>query len=145
MKSFTSILILCSFLVSSLFGQDGQKEERIRALRIAFITEELQLTSAEAEKFWPIYNEYEAERKKIRQEYRKEKRDKEMSDVEAEEMVDASFALQEKQLQLKRNYYDKMKTAISTQKLVLLERAEKKFREKIINEIKRRKQERGGK
>jgi Skp family chaperone for outer membrane proteins len=145
MKSITSILILCSFLVSSLFAQDGQKEERIKALRVAFITEELQLTSAEAEKFWPIYNEYEAERKKIRQEYRKEKKDNQMSDVEAEEMVDASFALQEKQLQLKRNYYDKLKTAIPAQKLVLLERAEKKFREKIINEIKRRKQERGGK
>ena len=35
------------------------EEEKIKALKIAFITEELNLTSNEAEKFWPVYNKYD--------------------------------------------------------------------------------------
>ncbi|MFT4663692.1 MAG: hypothetical protein ACI8YQ_000169 [Polaribacter sp.] len=139
MKSLTSILILCLFLVTSLSAQDSKKEERIRSLRIAFLTEKLQLTPQEAEKFWPIYNEYEKERRTLRKDYRKEKKGAELSVVEADAMVDASFELQEKQLKLKRTYYDRMKKVIPSQKLVALDRAEKEFRKKVVEEIKRRK------
>ena len=38
----------------------------MQALKIAFITQRLDLTSAEAEKFWPIYNEYEVEINNLR-------------------------------------------------------------------------------
>lgn len=141
MKSLTSILTLCLFLVTSLSAQDAKKEERIRSLRIAFLTEKLQLTPEEAQKFWPIYNEYEQKRRKLRKEYRNEKKGTEITDVEADEMVDASFELQEKQLKLKRTYYDRMKKVIPAQKLVTLDRAEKEFRRKVVKEIKRRKKE----
>ena len=35
--------------------------KKLQALKIAFITQKLQLTSAEAEKFWPVYNQYDNE------------------------------------------------------------------------------------
>lgn len=145
MKSFTSILILCFFLIASLSAQDGrkgQKEERIRSLRIAFITEKLQLTPQESEQFWPIYNEYEKERRKMRTEMKKGRKGTDISDSEADEMVDASLAMQEEQIQLKRRYYERMKKVIPSQKLVMLDKAEKEFRRKVVKEIKRRKEER---
>jgi hypothetical protein len=37
---------------------NGQRQEKIQALKIAFITQKLKLTPAEAEKFWPVYNQY---------------------------------------------------------------------------------------
>lgn len=40
-------------------------KERIKALKVAYITKELNLTSAEAEKFWPVYNDYFAEIEKV--------------------------------------------------------------------------------
>jgi Skp family chaperone for outer membrane proteins len=42
--------------------------ERLEAIKVAYITKELSLTSAEAEKFWPLYNQYFAELKKVREE-----------------------------------------------------------------------------
>jgi len=127
MKSF--------FLVTSLSAQDSKKEERIRSLRIAFLTEKLDLTPQEAEKFWPIYNEYEKERRKLRRERKKTG----ATDVNADEMVEASFERDEKLLKLKRTYYNKLKKVVSSQKLVQLDRAEKEFRRKVVKEMKRRK------
>ncbi|HHS95064.1 MAG TPA: hypothetical protein ENJ45_00620 [Phaeodactylibacter sp.] len=145
MKSLTSFLILCFFLSSSLSAQKipEHRKDRIRSLRIAFITERLQLTPQEAEKFWPLYNEYEAEKKKLHMKFRKDNREEEITDSQADELVDASFVLQEKELQLKKKYYAKLKKVISPKKLILLQKAEEDFRRKIIREMKRRKQQRG--
>ncbi|HEX6916081.1 MAG TPA: hypothetical protein VF145_12620 [Chitinophagaceae bacterium] len=41
--------------------------ERIEAIKTAYITKELNLTSAEAQKFWPVYNEYINELKEARE------------------------------------------------------------------------------
>ncbi len=39
-------------------AQNGPRE-RIKAFKVAYITEQLNLTSKEAQKFWPIYNEHQ--------------------------------------------------------------------------------------
>ena len=50
----TSIFLFC---VLSIFGQvKKESKEKIRTLKIAYISNQLNLTSNEAEKFWPIYN-----------------------------------------------------------------------------------------
>ena len=59
MKKLIPILIL--FISFSAFAQRGEQiEERIKAQKIAFISDKLQLTSEEAQQFWPIYNAFEA-------------------------------------------------------------------------------------
>jgi hypothetical protein len=40
-----------------------QRGQNIEALKIAFISKELNLTPQEAEKFWPLYNQYSTELK----------------------------------------------------------------------------------
>lgn len=142
MKSFTSIFMLCVFMAASLSAQDGRrghKKERIQALRIAFITEQLDLTEKESEKFWPVYNEFQKERKELREKY-KGKEGTNVTDADA--VVNASFAFQEKELKLKRTYYERFKKIIPSDKIVKLERAEKEFRREVVKEIKRRKRER---
>ena len=60
--SFLLALILCA---NTSFAQkgNGDKKERIKAYRVAFMTEELALTPEESEKFWPLYNEFKRARK----------------------------------------------------------------------------------
>lgn len=43
----------------------GANAQIIETLRTAYITKELNLTSEEAQKFWPVYNEYAGEIKKV--------------------------------------------------------------------------------
>lgn len=69
MKRFSKYLIV---VVLSLFTltrtavfahQEGDWQEKMRAERVAFLTTAMELTPAEAEKFWPVYNSMEAERR----------------------------------------------------------------------------------
>lgn len=38
-----------------------KKQQNIEALKVAFISKELELTPEEAQKFWPVYNQYSKE------------------------------------------------------------------------------------
>src|SRR5690625_6700831 len=51
------LFLFLTFLAFTAYGQDD-KRSQIQAMKTAYITEELELTATEAEKFWPIYNAY---------------------------------------------------------------------------------------
>ncbi|CAN5317914.1 hypothetical protein BH09BAC2_BH09BAC2_06440 [soil metagenome] len=63
------ILISLLFLINSigfLYAQDeeaAKKNEKIQALKVAFITQKLELSSEDAQKFWPVYSRYENDMK----------------------------------------------------------------------------------
>ena len=76
MKRILVFVLAALVSVPALFSQDRgcNWRDRIRSERVAFITDELSLSPAEAEKFWPVYNIYrdrksEAQRN-IREAYR---------------------------------------------------------------------------
>lgn len=46
-------------------GQGMGDNEKLTAYKIAFFTQRLDLTPAEAEKFWPLYNDFSARRNKL--------------------------------------------------------------------------------
>ena len=46
------------------------KQNSIQVLKVAFITKDLFLTAEEAQKFWPVYNSYTEELKKVRKDYK---------------------------------------------------------------------------
>ena len=58
MKKIVLFVLFMSAAFSSVHAQQD-KHEKIRAFKTAYLTEQLSLTSSEAEKFWPVYNEYE--------------------------------------------------------------------------------------
>lgn len=64
MKLFSLIIIIIfgsSFFVNAQNDNRGKRAEKIEALKIAFITQKLDFTSEEAQRFWPVYNRYENE------------------------------------------------------------------------------------
>lgn len=69
MKRFSKYLIVVVLALFSLTQtavsahQEGDWQEKMKAERVAFLTTAMELTPAEAEKFWPVYNSMEAERK----------------------------------------------------------------------------------
>ncbi len=57
------IILTLFLLISGIsFGQQKPDWEKIKSLKVAFITEKLSLTSKEAQSFWPVYNEFEEKR-----------------------------------------------------------------------------------
>jgi membrane-associated HD superfamily phosphohydrolase len=123
------IVIFYSLLYTSVAKAQPPSNEKMRALVIGYITKELDLTSEEAQKFWPIYNQYETEIKEARKQQKEE------------------LDLEEDVLKIRRSYKVKFKTAgISEQKVDKLFKAEKKLIHHIRQNIAKRKliQQNGG-
>ena len=54
-------LMIMLFLATLGMNAQDRKFEEIKAHKTAFITDRVNLTSTQAEKFWPIYNKHEQE------------------------------------------------------------------------------------
>jgi len=140
-----NILVLWSlFFLMVSFAQAQQdhrsKEERIKAVKIAFITEELQLTAEESQRFWPVYNEMQNELKAIKKEGKSNGRPnlEVMSDQELSDWLDKQLILEENKFAVKRKYIQKFKTVISVRKVVKLIGVEKRFKKELLRRMRER-------
>ncbi len=57
MKNILLILVVFVFTTTTVEAQKMNRE-RIKLLKISYITDAINLTPTEAEKFWPVYNLY---------------------------------------------------------------------------------------
>ena len=100
--AFTLLFIV---ITMSAFSQGKDKRERIKALKIAFITEKLELTETEAQNFWPLYNAHEANNDALRQQSRQNRKGADlesMTDADAKSMIDKMLVLEQQKLQLRK-------------------------------------------
>ena len=150
MKIKTILSLLVVFISINAIAQDGpvirKKREQIKALKVAFITSELQLTTDEAEKFWPIYNAYEEKQHDIKKQKLKgylDRMDDESVDKLAEK--DAANILSqmensEEELYLaKKKFTSSLKSIIPATKILKLRKAEEKFNRKLLQQYRDRK------
>lgn len=107
-----------------------ERYERVQAAKIGFITEKVSLSEEEAQKFWPIYNDYQQNRGKIYHEIRKRIRTGKSAGISSEEkskLLDETMALKEQELALQKNFKTKILTIISIDQYLDLVSAEKEF------------------
>jgi Spy/CpxP family protein refolding chaperone len=142
---FITSLLFCGV---TAFGQqpspDDAKREQIEAMRIAFITQKVDLTREEAQKFWPVYNEYRDALSKMRQErhdsYKNYKASFEtLSDKEYTEYVDNLIIFRQRELDLMKKYHAEFKAVLPIKKVALLYRAEDEFKKNLLKEAHERK------
>lgn len=120
---------------------DPKVRDKVNAARIAYLTDQLALTPDEAEKFWPIYNEFLEKRKTLRKEYRQKKLNpdpKKSREENDNDLVDLGLKVKQQELDLEKDYSSRLLKVISAQKLRILPDAEKRFRQMILNQIQRR-------
>jgi len=129
------LLISISFLSAQKPGRE-RIAEKVEAHKIAFITNELNLTPEESQKFWPLYNEYSAKERDLRPEFKG--RPESATESEANEIINRFFENEEKRLNLMKNYYQKFKAVLPATKVVRLHFAERKFKEKLLEKMKER-------
>lgn len=135
----STVLIFLSSACSMQLMAQGERRmiiERMEAQRVAHITNVLQLSSKEAELFWPLYNEFKEKERSIRQGMNQMVRDKQsiesMSKEEAIQLINRSFLSEEQQLANKKKYFQKMMEVIPPQKVALIPAAEQSFREQVV-------------
>jgi hypothetical protein len=126
-----------------------ERRENMESMKIAFLTKEIKLTSDEAKKFWPVYNDYTEELKKIREARNERLKDARndfgsMSDKEVEKVIDTEMASRQQELDLQKQYNSRFKETLPIKKVALLYRAEEKFKRELLELIKERRDGKGG-
>ncbi|MFZ4740247.1 MAG: hypothetical protein ACOYLE_03700 [Bacteroidales bacterium] len=149
--SLAILLLVSSFSMSS-YAQGGQKKkmlkDKIEAQKIAYITNELSLTSTEAQQFWPIYNEFSDKNEEVVKAFRKNNiEDKNVnpetiSDKEAMDMADDQIIQAQKILDVRKKYHIEFKKVLPPKKLLKLYQAERDFKKFLLKEIKERREDR---
>ncbi len=140
MNNLKKIVLSMLLLVSTQFyAQKRYDNDRIKSLKIAFITERLDLSSKEAQVFWPIYNEYEenreALRKRERSQIRSKIRDSEsLTEKEANDLLRQYLSFEEEEEELDKNFIQKITKVISAKKTLLLLRSEEEFKRQLIKQ-----------
>lgn len=141
MKSFIQIIIITTISIS-LFGQHGDrhyKSERIESMRIAFITEELDLSVSEAQLFWPVFNQYEKEKQSLRSsKYGIIKSEQIYQDGEASDQLSQLILLEEREYLLKREYITQLQEILNPSKVLKLMSLDKRFKEDLLKNLRSR-------
>lgn len=142
-------IFLLLLVPASASAQQPEKMEKIKTWKVAFFTEKLDLTTEEAQKFWPVYNEYENKLEELRKKRRQERKIAkenidEMNDKEVEALVDSEMAHRQKELDLQKEYHGKFKSVLPARKVARLYAAEEQFKLEVIKWMQKQKQQ-GGK
>ena len=142
----TSIIILLLFLSPTVMAQpehepSQKKKEKIEQLKIAFFTTELDLTTEEAEKFWPVYNEMAEKLKSERKTQRKTAKEineniETLSDTELTEKVTTIFDSEISEAEIKKEYNEKIAEIIGVKKATKLLSLEREFNRELLKKLK---------
>ena len=153
-KNIFLLIIILTFTGQVLKAQEQEDDhkdrwERIRSEKVAFLTDKLELTPTEAQKFWPIYNELETKR----WEAQKCRRDLEVKVKEAEESLSDKEVIQltrdyagnmQKEGALMIKYNEQFLKILPPQKVLKLYKAENEFRMYMIKKYRDRRRNESG-
>jgi hypothetical protein len=130
------LLIITLFLTVGSAAVKAQDDDdakqgnggRVEALKIAYLTKKLNLSTEEAQKFWPIYNKYSEEIRKVR--------------LEARANKDKEIDTEEKMLGIRKKYNGEFVKALSSEKVNSFFKAEKEFGGFLQKELQERRNQR---
>ena len=140
-------LFLLIFLLNTLTGNaqnrkfgPAKQSERIDAQKVAFITDQLQLTPDEAQKFWPVYNQFNAEKEDLNKEFiqlnnKFRKNEDIMTDKDAVELSDSYIRHSQKMVDLQKEYHIKLKEVLPPKKLLKLYNVEREFQRLLLKRL----------
>ena len=139
-------IILMSLLGTGFASAQNQNkkkdwEDKIKAEKIAYLTDAMDLSPAEAERFWPLYNKAEAETRQcwrlMMEAYRalEASIDAGKDDKEIGVLLDKFLDAQEASRGIERKYTTEYRKILSNDKIARLYISEENFRRQQIHKL----------
>ena len=130
-------------LVLTLTASAQQKgenwQEKVRAERVAFLTTELDLSEAEAQVFWPVYNAVQQERrdafKAVHSAAKALSEALKKGEGDTAALLEAYLKAHEQTTALERSSVERFKKVLPIEKVAKLSLAEEKFRHRQIGQL----------
>lgn len=114
--------------------------DKMKANKVAFLTTKLDLSVEEAKIFWPIFNDFYRDQHNLRQEqtekmirFKKIKEINELSDAEIQMMILSDFDFRQKDLNIERKYYNKLKSSLPIKIVGKFYRAQEAFKRELLD------------
>jgi len=150
MKNLLLVLTVILFTSTAITAQ-RMNREKINLLKTSFITDALDFTSDEAEKFWPIYNLYTNKIQDLkisveRGQHRKMKASEGIDNISEEmatKLLNQSMEVEKEISKSKIEMIEALKKILSAKKIIRLQKAERDFNRTILQEYGRRKRMQG--
>jgi hypothetical protein len=141
-------LILLSIIIFPFIGTFAQASlEKLNNYKIGFFTKKLDLSSSEAEKFWPVYNDYQTQRNVIQLEKMKINRtfnqgENSLSDSQLSKMGDQYVDCLVQESTLAVSFHQKLKEVLPPAKVIKYYQAENQYKAELLNELQNMRQQR---
>lgn len=137
-------IILFPFIYS---GAQNPNQEKLNNFKIGFFTKKLNLSSAEAEKFWPVYNDYQSQRNLVQLEKMKINRTfnqggNSLNDNQLAAMGDQYVECLVQESELAVTFHKKLKEVLPPAKVIQYYQAENQYKAQLLNELQNFKQQR---
>ena len=140
-KLFPYLFLLLSVITYGQNERLKEKRNQIKAMKVAFLTTELNLTSDEAEKFWPVYNAYDDKQFELRHQKMKTYARKlndgsldNMSDREALAFLNQIESTDEEQYVIRKKFNSALRNILPPTKILKLRKSEVDFDRKLLKQ-----------
>ena len=138
-KVIIFLFVMLSLPVLRLEAQNSNLE-KLNNYKIGFYTKKLNLTAAEAEKFWPVYNDYQNQRNQIQLEKLKLNRnfnlnESTLNDKQLEELGDKYVDCTVQETNLAVAFHKKLKEVLPPAKVIMYYQAENQYKIQLLNEL----------
>ena len=139
---FSALILFTQFA----FSQAERPLEKLESMRIAFFTERLALSQVEAEKFWPVYRDFNNRKEKINEERRSLfryviKNMDYLTENEINEALEKHLNLQKEESNLSENFNKKFLEILPPNKVLKIYITENQFKAYILTQIRDNRQE----
>jgi Spy/CpxP family protein refolding chaperone len=109
---------------------------------VAYITEQLDLTTEEAQKFWPIYNTFDDKQAELRHEKMRAILDRfepgsveKLSEKDASTLLTQMETIEENLFTLRKKFIKDLQGVISAKKIIKLKKAEEDFNRHLLKQM----------
>jgi Skp family chaperone for outer membrane proteins len=125
------ILLITTIFMGSLFaavaqddqaGNDNARQEKIKALYVAYITQQLNLTEAEAQKFWPLHAQFENDIKAVKAD---------LPELEKQQAV----------LNIKKKYQENFNRILGANRCERFFQMDGEFKRKLLDKIRKQREQ----
>jgi hypothetical protein len=140
MKRIIIVILIISGFTGIRSEAQNPNLEKLNNYKIGFFTKRLNLTTGEAERFWPVYNEYQVQRNQIQLEKMKLNRyfnqnGSTLSDNQLAELGDKYVDCLVQESALAVTFHKKLKEVLPPSKVIMYYQAENQYKAQLLNEL----------
>jgi hypothetical protein len=140
MKRIIIVILIISGFPGIRSEAQNPNLEKLNNYKIGFFTKRLNLTTVEAERFWPVYNEYQSQRNLIQLEKLKINRNfnqngSSLSDNQLAAMGDKFVDCLVQESALAVTFHKKLKEVLPPSKVIMYYQAENQYKAQLLNEL----------